>query len=193
MIRALAFCLGGLMLAGMASAQEMAKGDPDAGRRIAGQCRTCHGSDGYAQIPIAPHIGGEPASYLIAQLQAFRDGSREHEMMTIVARGLSDESIADVAAWYAQHRAVATLAADPADAPSMCAGCHGDDGIAVIEDVPNLAGETNIYIANQLNAFRYGKRYHDIMTPISGDLSDEDIRAMADWYAAVNLEIKPLE
>jgi len=173
-----------LSLAPPASAQ-----DPEAGRKVAGMCRTCHGTDGYARIPIAPHIGGENAEYLGAQLAAFKSGERVHEMMSVVASGLSDQQILDVAAWYAAHDAVATLSADPDLAPETCVGCHGADGIAVIEDAPNLAGETNIYIDTQLKAFRTGKRSHEIMSQIVADMSDADIRAAADWYAAVGLQI----
>ena len=68
---ALLLGLGGLMLAGAASGQ-----DVEAGRKVAGMCRTCHGLDGLAQIPVAPNIGGEPAAYLAAQLEAFRSGAR---------------------------------------------------------------------------------------------------------------------
>jgi cytochrome c553 len=183
-------CLGGLLFAGAAFAQDLPVGDLDAGRKVAGQCRTCHGLNGFARIPIAPHIGGEPAEYLAAQLQAFRDGTRAHEMMTVVASGLSDAAIADVSAWYAQHQVTATLFADEADAPEGCVSCHGADGIALIEGVPNLAGETNIYIATQLKDFRGGKRTHEVMSSISADLSDDDIRALADWFAAIELDIE---
>ncbi|WP_011580927.1 MULTISPECIES: c-type cytochrome [Chelativorans] len=183
--------LGGLMLA--ESAQAQVQGDRAAGRQAAGQCRTCHGLDGYAQIPIAPHIGGEPESYIRAQLTAFRDGTREHEMMTIVARTLSDQQIADLAAWYSGHEVTAELTADPAEAPEACVGCHGADGIHLIEDAPNLAGETNIYIDTQLKAFRNGNRVHDVMTPIASELTDEEIRAVADWYAKVKLDIRMVE
>lgn len=193
MMKAFLPCLGGLMFAGAAFAQDLPVGDPDAGRKVAGMCRTCHGLDGYAKIPIAPHIGGEPADYIAAQLWAFREGTRTHEMMTVVASGLSDQSIADVAAWYAQHQVTATLSADPAAAPEACIGCHGADGIALVEGVPNLAGETNIYIDTQLKAFRLGKRTNEIMTPIAADLTDDDIRALANWFAAVELEIQPIE
>lgn len=190
MIRALTLALGGVFLASAAPAdEELSVGDPEAGRKLAGMCRTCHGLDGYAKIPIAPHIGGEPAAYLAQQLTAFREGSREHEMMTVVARGLSDEQIRDVAAWYASHSAAATLAADAAEAPELCSGCHGVDGIAVIEDAPHLAGETNIYIETQLKAYRSGKRSHEIMSEIAADLTDAEIRAIANWYAKVKLEI----
>jgi len=181
--------LGGVFLAGAVFADGDPAGDPVAGRKVAGMCRTCHGLDGYAKIPIAPHIGGEPAGYLIAQLTAFRDGTRVHEMMSVVARSLSDAQIADVAAWYAGHRAVAVLTADPAGAPEACVACHGADGITLFEDAPNLAGETNIYIDTQLKAFRGGKRKHEIMSDVAAEMTDAEIRAVADWYAAVGLEI----
>ncbi|WP_138465308.1 c-type cytochrome [Poseidonocella sp. HB161398] len=188
-MRALLFVLGGVLPAQAALAQDGDDGDPAAGRKVAGMCRTCHGLDGYAVIPIAPHIGGEPASYLRRQLEAFRSGDRVHEMMTIVAQGLSERQILDVTAWYAAQHATAELAADPSGAPELCAGCHGADGIAVIEDAPNLAGETAMYVDTQLKAFRLGKRQSEIMGPIAEGLSDEEIRAAADWYAKVKLTV----
>lgn len=183
--------LGGLLLAGTAFAGDAPAGDADAGRKLARMCATCHGVDGYAKIPIAPHIGGEPAAYIDAQLRAFRDGSREHEMMTVVARGLDDTQIANLSAWYAAQLAVATLpaGASPEAAPETCVACHGADGMALAPDVPNLAGETNIYIDTQLKAFRNGKRVHEVMTEIASDMTDAEIRAAADWYAAVRLKI----
>ncbi|MHA6262103.1 c-type cytochrome [Arenibacterium sp. CAU 1754] len=193
MIRVLTLVLGGLMIANAAPASDMPEGDRAAGRKLAGQCRTCHGLDGYAKIPIAPHIGGEPAPYLVAQLTAFREGTREHEMMSVVARGLTDQNIADLAAWFSGHTATPTLSADPEEAPDLCTACHGADGIGLAEDVPNLAAETNIYIDTQLKAFRSGKRTHDIMSDIAADLSDADIRAVADWYAAIGLKIEMVE
>lgn len=183
--------LGGLALAGGALAQPT--GDRAAGRQLAGQCRTCHGLDGFARIPIAPHIGGEPAEYLVRQLTAFRDGTREHEMMTIVARSLTDQQIADLAAWYSGHRITAELTADPSGAPEQCVACHGADGLHQIPDAPNLAGETNIYIDTQLKAFRLGKRVSETMNPIAAELSDAEIRAAADWYAGVRITIELVE
>ena len=183
--------LGGLMLAGGASAQ--VEGDRAEGKRLAGQCRTCHGLEGLARLPVAPNIGGEPAAYIRAQLAAFRDGTRENEMMTIVAKSLTDQQIADLAAWYSGHKATAVLTADPAAAPEQCVACHGADGIAVIDEAPNLAGEANIYIDTQLKAFRIGKRQSEVMEPIARDLTDQQIRAFADWYGAVKIEIEMVE
>ena len=90
-------------------------------------------------------------------------------MMSVVAAGLSDQQIADVAAWYAAQAATAVPPPgfDPAGAPEACVACHGADGIAVIAEAPNLAGENTIYIDTQLKAFRSGKRVSDIMTPIA--------------------------
>lgn len=183
--------LGGLLLAGAGHAE--IAGDRDRGRTLAGQCRICHGLDGFAQIPIAPHIGGEPDVYIRKQLTAFRDGTRENEMMSIVARSLSDQDIADLAAWYSGHRVTATLHADPDDAPEACVACHGADGIHVLDEAPNLAGETNIYIDTQLKAFRSGRRVNEIMTPIAKPMTDAEIRAAADWYADVEISIELVE
>ncbi len=194
MRRPLPIALGGVILAGgilAGGAQGEPAGDAAAGRALAGQCRTCHGLDGVAQIPIAPHIGGEPAGYITAQLTAFRDGTREHEMMSIVAKNLTDSQIADLAAWYNSRTATAELRADPAGAPEICVACHGADGIGLAPDVPNLAGETNIYIDTQLKAFRTGKRVHEVMSAIAAGLSDAEIRAAADWYAAIGFSVAP--
>lgn len=180
--------LGGLMLAGAASAQDI-----DEGRKVAGMCRTCHGLDGYARVPIAPHIGGEPADYLAEQLRAFKTGTRAHEMMTVVAASLSEQQIVDVSTWYAAHQVTATLPAGVSadDAPALCVGCHGADGISLYEDAPNLAAETNIYIDTQLKAYRRGQRTHAIMSDIAADLTDAEIREVANWYAAIGLTIDP--
>lgn len=192
-----AISLGGVILAGALfapalHAQDLA-GDRDAGRRLSMQCRTCHGAEGRAQIPIAPHIGGEPQAYLVDQLTAFRDGTREHEMMSIVARTLTDQQIADLAAWYAGHRIDVTVTADPAAAPEACVACHGVDGLHQIPEAPNLAGEANIYIDTQLKAFRSGKRQHEIMSDIAAGMTDAEIRAAADWYAAVGITITQVD
>lgn len=188
MRRSVLLALGGVILAGGAFAA-----DPEAGKKVANMCRTCHGIDGYAKIPIAPHIGGESQEYLESQLLAFKTGQREHEMMSVVAASLSPEQIADVAAWYAAHEAKATLpeGVNAEDAPQLCAACHGADGIALLPDAPNLAGETNIYIDTQLKAFKRGKRESEIMSAIVADITEAEMREIADWYAAVTLEIVP--
>ncbi|WP_417686008.1 c-type cytochrome [Roseibium sp.] len=191
MLRHAFIVLGGVFLAQGALA-EAPQGDPASGKAKAGMCRTCHGLDGFAKIPIAPHIGGEPAPYLVHQLTAFREGTRTHEMMSVVAKGLDDQAIADLAAWYSSQRASAALpAGKEADmAPEACVACHGADGLSELEDAPNLAGETVMYIDTQLKAFRTGKRVHEIMSEVAAQLSDEEIRAVSEWYSGVKLKIE---
>ena len=186
--------LGGVFLAQMSYAQEVT-GDAQAGRKLAMQCRTCHGIEGHAKMPIVPHIGGENPAYIKHQLTAFRDGQRVHEMMSVVAKSLSDQAIADLAAWYSAQQPVATLGPeqDPSNAPEACIACHGADGIAQIEDAPNLAGETVMYIDTQLKAFRTGKRTHDVMSPIAAEMTNDEIRAVAEWYSSVGFEVNPAQ
>ena len=116
-------------------------------------------------------------------------------MMSIVTAGLSVQQIADVSAWYGAHQARATLpvGVQAEDAPQDCVSCHGADGISLLLDAPNLTGETNIYIDTQLKAFKRGSRQHEIMSKVAAHLSDAEIREVADWYAAVTLEILPPE
>lgn len=91
-----AIALPAIALPGLA----LAAGDAAEGRKLARQCSTCHGIDGLAKVPIAPHIAGENFTYLQTQLRNYRSGRREHEIMSVVAQTLSDEDINDLAAWY---------------------------------------------------------------------------------------------
>lgn len=74
--------------------------DPVAGREAARQCMACHGLDGIARQPDAGNLAGQSAFYLRNQLEAFRSGERRHPQMNVIARDLSDQEIADLAAWY---------------------------------------------------------------------------------------------
>jgi cytochrome c553 len=83
--------------------------DLDAGRAKAQACAVCHGQNGISGTPDAPHLAGQPVIYLKAQLRAYRSGARAHEVMTLMARPLSDDDITNLAAWYAAIRIEATL------------------------------------------------------------------------------------
>jgi cytochrome c553 len=79
--------------------------DAAAGRTKAQQvCAVCHGQFGISTTPDAPHLAGQPAIYLSAQLRAYRDGKRRHEVMAVIAKPLGDEEIANLAAWFASIR-----------------------------------------------------------------------------------------
>jgi len=73
----------------------------EAGRDKARACAVCHGPLGIAVLPTAPNLAGQPASYLADQLKAYRSGKRVNEMMTLIAKPMSDEDIAALSAWYA--------------------------------------------------------------------------------------------
>ena len=85
-----------------------AAGDVAAGRRKALACQTCHGLDGLSKLPEAPHLAGQPEPYLVKSLDDYRKGVRKNEMMAIVAGNLSDQDIADLAAYYAAIEISAT-------------------------------------------------------------------------------------
>jgi cytochrome c553 len=93
---AAAVCSTLLASAGSVSAQDLATG-----RRKAVACQACHGLDGIAKLPEAPHLAGQPASYLERELNAYRSGARRNEVMSVVAKSLSDDDIRDIAAYYA--------------------------------------------------------------------------------------------
>ena len=69
----------------------------------------------------------------------------------------------------------------------MCTTCHGRDGIATAPDAPNLAGDSSFYLAEQLRAFRDGRRQHQQMSIIAQSLSDEDIADLSAWFAAIEV------
>ena len=78
--------------------------DARLGRQKAQACVVCHGANGLSAQPDAPNLAGQPALYLRAQLRAYRSGERRHEVMAVMARPLSDEDIANLAAWFSSIR-----------------------------------------------------------------------------------------
>jgi cytochrome c553 len=97
-----------VVLASTAAAS--AAGDVAAGRKNALQCQTCHGLDGLSKQPDSPNLAGQPEAYLVKALNEFRHGQRKNEMMSVMAQQLSDQDVADLAAYYA---AIAITAQPP--------------------------------------------------------------------------------
>ena len=83
-------------------------GDAAPGRVEAEAFSVCHGPVGVAVAPETPNLAGEPEGYIVRQLRAFRTGKRQHEVMNVIAKPLSDEDIDNVAAWFASIRITAT-------------------------------------------------------------------------------------
>ena len=73
----------------------------------------------------------------------------------------------------------------------MCAVCHGEIGVSVQSNTPNLAGQPEIYLAEQLKAYRSGKRSNEIMSIIAKPLTDAEIADLSAWFASIAIEAKP--
>ena len=69
-------------------------------QKVTQACAVCHGVDEIGKNPDVPNLAGESTIYLEKQLKAFKSGERKHEQMSIIAQGLQDKDIVDVAAWY---------------------------------------------------------------------------------------------
>lgn len=94
---------------GLAAAASCAAAqDAEVGRAKAAPCAVCHGALGISVAPDAPNLAGQPALYLAAQLRAYRGGTRKHEVMTLMAKPLSDTDISNLAAWFAAIKVEAT-------------------------------------------------------------------------------------
>jgi cytochrome c553 len=76
-------------------------GDAAAGKSRAAACSACHGANGISSNGMWPNLAGQKEVYLVSQLKAFRDGDRKNPMMAPMAAGLSDDDIANLAAYYA--------------------------------------------------------------------------------------------
>lgn len=84
-----------------ASANVAIAGDAAAGKAKAATCAGCHGANGISAIPTYPNLAGQNEAYLVAQMTAFKDGSRKNATMNAMAAPLSDADIANLAAYYA--------------------------------------------------------------------------------------------
>lgn len=68
---------------------------------------------------------------------------------------------------------------------AQCASCHGGNGIAVLPEAPNLAGQVEIYLVKSLKDYRSGARKHEQMTLMAKPLSDKDIDNLAAYYSSL--------
>jgi cytochrome c553 len=78
-------------------------GDVEAGRIKSAMCASCHGVDGISMSPLWPNLAGQKEQYLIKQIKAFRDGTRQDPMMAPMVAALSDADIENLAAYYASQ------------------------------------------------------------------------------------------
>jgi len=81
-------------------ANAAAAADAEAGKAKSATCAACHGGDGTSSNDLWPNLKGQKNGYLVKQIKAFRDGGRTDPMMSSMAKGLSDEDIDNLAAYY---------------------------------------------------------------------------------------------
>ncbi len=72
----------------------------------------------------------------------------------------------------------------------VCAVCHGFDGLAKIPEAPNLAGQSEGYLIEQITAFKSGERKNEMMSVVVQDLTDTDIENLAAYYSGIAISVK---
>lgn len=134
--------------------------DINAGKAKAAVCQGCHGSAGVSSSPLWPSLAGQGAIYLESQLNKFKSGQRENEVMKPIAAGLSEADMQNLAAYYASlpgksagGGSDAALIGQGKEKAGMCLGCHGNNGQGT-GMVPKLAGQQPQYLAKQLADFK---------------------------------------
>jgi cytochrome c553 len=163
----LLLCLA-LVAAPIASMAQEVKGDAGAGAKKIAMCIGCHGLPGYQSsfptIYKVPKIAGQNAKYLVAALNGYKSGDRKHPSMRGVAGSLSDQDIADVAAYYealGKDASAAKVPEAPAAAPeglkaklAACEACHGKNFNNTVDPAnPRLAGQYADYLLVSLKAY----------------------------------------
>lgn len=187
------FAMGlGSLLAQSAFAQQAPlTGNAQRGATLASTCLGCHGIQGYRNAYpdyAVPRLAGQHPDYLVSALKEYRNDSRQYPTMHLQALSLSDQDIADVAAYLASKPLVAASDASPPELPKaavMCASCHGRDGIGVTPTYPNLAGQQESYLARAIREYQTGYRKHPIMSNMVVALKPQDIDAIAQYFSSL--------
>ena len=164
------------------------QGDAKHGKAISYTCLGCHGIEGYKNAyPMysVPKLEGQHPEYLIAALQEYRSGDRAHLTMHSQASTLSDQDIADIAAYFAGKPLVSQgkPAGTPPTSATFCVSCHGQDGVAIAPAYPSLAGQHEDYLVRALDEYRKGGRKNPIMKGFAATLKDEDPEVIAQYFA----------
>lgn len=172
------------------------EGNVDNGKRLAATCAGCHAIPGYRNAYPSfhvPKLGGQNADYIEIALQGYRRSSREHDTMHAQAAVMTDQDIADVAAYIASlensdeegiSRASDALVRAGEEKSATCAPCHGPAGIAPSSQWPNLAGQHASYLEHALRQYKNGERNDLVMAPMAAPLDDAAIRELAAYFAA---------
>jgi len=170
----------------------------DWAQRFAAQCAACHGANGRSEQPLTPVLAGQPSLYAATQLFLFREGRRNNEAMTAVAKTLSDADLRGFSDFIGTLPPVAAPpAATPPDATRMAQGraladqhkclfCHG----AALEggqQVPRIAGQHEDYLKDSLRGFHSGQRpgYTQAMAAAVSQIPPADLDLLAYFVARI--------
>lgn len=182
-----------------------AAGDAEAGQGKVAVCGACHGADGNSPAPNFPKLAGQGERYLLKQLHDIKSGDRPVVEMTGMLDNLSDQDMADIAAYFASQK-MSVGAADPKlvergealfrggkleEGMPACTGCHSPNGAGLdAAGFPQLGGQHAQYVAKQLTDFREGNRTNDgdamIMRAIAAKLSNKDIEAVSSFIQGLH-------
>ena len=176
---------------------------PPVPRAVTESCARCHGADGLGRGNAAfPKLAGQKHAYLLASLDAYAEGRRHSGIMEPIAAGLEPEERRALAAYYsrmdpglgaAPRAGVArgepiVREGVPASGIPSCMDCHGPGAHRRNPTYPELAGQYEDYLVLQLELFRKGARggtrYAHIMHEVADDLTAEQIRDVAAYYAS---------
>ena len=192
-------------------AQEL-KGNAKAGAGKNSMCIGCHGIKGYQssfpEVYKVPMISGQGAAYISAALHEYKKGERKHPTMRGIADSLTDQDIADLAAYYSTHgvEAGAELPAKPVKEPSAevqallnkanCASCHGANFSKPIDpSYPKLAGQHADYLFVALKSYKVENnpkvgRGNAIMGGMAKQYSNAELKLLAGYLSSVQGELK---
>ena len=143
----------------VAAQDQPPQGNPERGKALSYTCLGCHGIEGYRNAYpnySVPRLQGQHPEYLAAALQGYRSGDRSHLTMHSQASTLTDQDIADIAAYFAGKPLVSSNKA-PGSVPqaaTLCVSCHGQDGVGIAPTYPTLAGQHADYIARALDEYQ---------------------------------------
>ncbi|MDO9277422.1 MAG: c-type cytochrome [Polaromonas sp.] len=193
-----------------AQAQAIA-GSAEAGQKINAMCIGCHGIKGYQasfpEIYKVPMISGQNAKYIESALQAYKKGDRKHPTMRSISESLTDQNMADLAAYYSVHGLVeGQLAAKEVKAPSAevaallgkanCASCHGANfSLPIDPSYPKIGGQHADYLFVALKAYKISDnakvgRNNPIMASMAKQYSNAELKLLANYLSSVQGDVK---
>ncbi|MEZ8052150.1 cytochrome c [Vibrio atlanticus] len=200
-----------LILSLLASCSVWAQGSIEAGKAKSQTCVACHGADGNSLITQYPKLAGQHEKYLEKQLKELKLGmtsggkqGRYEPVMGAMAMPLSEEDMADLAAYYASlpissnstpenvvdEGKVLYTAGNAERGVTACIACHGPRGNGTeLSGFPKISGQHADYIKAQLEKFRDGNRNNDMnamMRDVARKLTDADIDTLSKYVGGLH-------